>query len=347
LFFVITAFVASPWYLKNYLQTGNPFYPLFGSFFKSLHHHPVLEVAGQHTIQKTKQINFFKMREVMYGESFWETLLIPIRMFFQGKDNSYQYFQGSLNPILIVFFPFILLSRRFGKDKFIFVIFTIFFIIAAYFLTAKQIRYILPVLPFLGIIAVMGIKDLLDKLGEKTLFLSLRFGEKIKSTAKIFVFTSVAILLMLNFVYLKNRIETINPLPYVVGKETRDAFLKRHLLHYDAVKFINETLPDNAVVFTMFLGRRGYYLNRDYRNEPSFGMNTLQHMIYNSAKENRFKEYIRSLGVTHILMRVDLVNEFLKNNISKDNIERFLRIEKKYWKKVYENNGYAVWDILG
>jgi len=145
LFFVLTALVASPWYLKNYLQTGNPFYPLFNSFIKSIHHQPVQEALQQQAIEKTGQISFFKMREIMYGENLWETLLIPLRMFFQGKDNSYQYFQGSLNPILIIFSPFVLLNRRYIKDKFLFVFFSVIFIIMAYFLTAKQVRYILPV----------------------------------------------------------------------------------------------------------------------------------------------------------------------------------------------------------
>jgi hypothetical protein len=347
LFFVITAFTASPWYLKNYLQTGNPFYPLFGGFFKSLHYHPIVEATSRQTIEKSQQISFFKMREVMYGESFWETLLIPIRMFFQGKDNSYQYFQGALNPVLIIFSPFIFLNKRYGKDKFCFLIFTVFFIAMAFFLTAKQVRYILPVLPFLAVLAVMEIKNILDYLGEKPRLSSLRLGAQIKSMARIFVLASVAVLLIFNFIYLKNRIETINPFPYVLGKETREDFLKHHLLHYDAVEYINRFLPDDAVVFTMFLGRRGYYLNRNYKNEPSFGMNTLRQMVNNSDNENRFKKYVRSMGVTHILMRVDLVNNFLKDNFSRDNIKRFLRLEKKYWKKVYENNGYAVWDIRG
>jgi Dolichyl-phosphate-mannose-protein mannosyltransferase len=347
LFFMITAFVASPWYVKNYLQTGNPFYPLFDGVFKSLNHHLTQEAAYRHAIEKTRQIGFFKLREIMYGESFWDTLLIPIRMFFQGKDNSYQFFQGVLNPILIIFSPFILLKKRYGKDKFIFAIFTVFFIIAAYFLTAKQVRYILPVLPFLAILAVMGVKDILDKLGEKTLYSSLRLGNTTKSMVSIFVLASVAILVIFNFIYLKDRIKTINPFPYVLGKETREAFLKHHLLHYDAVEYVNHFLPDDAVVFTMFLGRRGYYLDRAYKNDASFGMATLKHMINTSEDEKKFIEYVRSMGITHILMRIDLVNTYLKDNFPKDAIRRLTTLETKYWKKVYEDKGYVVWNILG
>ena len=345
LFFVITVLVASPWYLKNYLQTGNPFYPLFNSVFKLLDHRPVQEVLSGQVIKKNGQISFFKLREVMYSESFWETLLIPIRMFFQGKDTSYQYFQGSLNPILIIFLPFAMLNRRYGKDKIFFVCFTVIFIFMAFFLTAKQVRYILPVLPFLSILAVMGIKEFLDKLEQIKLFSSLRIGEKIKSITRLFVFTSVAFLLIFNLIYLKNRISVIKPLSYVTGKESRDAFLRRHLLHYDAVKYINTNLPMDAKVFTVFLGRRGYYFDRAYQNESSFGMSTFRQMVNRSGSEEKFLEYIKSMNVTHILMRADLLNKYLQDNFSTNEVKRLLICVNKYWKKIYEDNGYTVWDI--
>jgi Dolichyl-phosphate-mannose-protein mannosyltransferase len=345
LFFVITVLLASPWYFKNYLQTGNPFYPLFGSLFKSLNHHSVQEVLQGQAIEKTGKISFFKIRQVMYGESFWETVLIPIRMFFQGKDNSYQYFQGSLNPILILFLPFVWLNKRYGKEKFLFVSFSVIFIIMAFFLTAKQVRYILPVLPFLSILSVMGIKDVMDKLKEETFLSSLRLGKNIKSISRILLFAVVAILLIFNLVYLKSRIDVIKPIPYVMGKEDRDAFLRRHLLHYDAVKYINNTLPMNAKIFTMFLGRRGYYLDRDYKNESSFGMVTIRHMVNSSDSEKNFLEYIRSINVTHILMRGNLVKKYLQDNFSTKEVNRLLKLVKKYWKKDYENNEYIVWDI--
>jgi len=345
MFFVITVLVASPWYFKNYLQTGNPFYPLFNSFFKLLHHPPVQEALHGQAIEKTGKISFFKIRQVMYGESFWETLLIPIRMFFQGKDNSYQYFQGSLNPILIIFLPFALLNKRYGKDKIFFVCFSVIFIFMAYFLTAKQVRYILPVLPLLSILAVMGLKDLADKLGEGTLHPRLQSRINIKSIAKFIIFSTIIVLLIFNFLYLKNRINIIKPFSYVLGQETREAFLKRHLLHYDAVEYINHNLPINSKIFTMFLGRRGYYLNRDYQNDPSFGMFTIKHMVNSAINKEKFMEYIRSMNVTHILMRTDLVNKYLQDNVLKEDITRYLNLVNKYWYKIYENNGYSVWDV--
>jgi len=347
IFFTITCLVASPWYLKNYFQTGNPFYPLFNSFFKLLHHQPVQEILHGQPIETTRKISFFEMREIMYGESFWETVFIPIRMFFQGRDNSYQYFQGSLNPILILFLPFVLLNKRYGTDKFIFILFSVVFIVMAYFLTAKQVRYILPVLPFLSILAVMGIKDLVDKLGEKTLLSSLQFAKNIRLLVKMVLFVGILSLLVLNVSYLKKRVDNIKPLAYVFGKETKKAFLKRHLLHYGAVEYINQNLPVDARIFTMFLGRRGYYLDRFYKNESSFGMSTISHMLKISTDEEKFIAYIRSMNITHILMRTDLVENYLKNNFSQEEFSRFSNLVRKYWKKGYENNRCTVWDVQG
>jgi hypothetical protein len=344
-FFIIAALVASPWYLKNILQTGNPFYPLFNSFFQSLHHQPVQEIIRHQAGEKISQLSFFKMREVMYGETFWETLLIPIRMFFQGEDNSYRYFQGVLNPILIVFSPFILLEKKYKRDKFLFAFFSVLFIFMAYFLTEKQVRYILPVLPFLTILAVMGIKDLTDKLNAETFLSSLRFHENVKGISRIVLFASVSILLASNFFYLRDRIHIIKPFPFVFGKETREDFLKRHLLHYDAVKYINTHLSDDVIIFSMFLGRRGYYIDRAYKNELSFGRSALKNMVDSSVSEEKFKKFIKSMGITHILMRTDLVDKYLQDNFTVEEIRRFMNLAEKCWKTVYEHNGYAVWDI--
>jgi len=344
-FFMITAIVGSPWYLKNFIQTGNPFYPLFESFFQSLHHQPVQEIIRHQASEKIGRLSFFKMREVMYGETFWETLLIPIRMFFQGADNSYRYFQGILNPILIIFSPFILLNKKYRRDKYLFAFFSIIFIFLAYFLTEKQVRYILPTIPFLSILAVMGIKDLVDKIGRENFYSPLPFNKNAKSIGRIFIFAVVAILLASNFFYLRDRINIIKPFSYVFGKETRKSFLKRHLLHYDAVEYINTSLSDDAIIFSMFLGRRGYNIDRDYKNEPSFGRSALKHMVDSSVSEEKFKKFIRSMGITHILMRTDLVDKYLQDNFSIEEIKRFMHHSKKCWKPVYEHNGYAVWDV--
>ena len=338
LFFFITLIVASPWFIKNYILTDNPFYPLFNTFFKAIHApSQAPEILGKQMANNSGEFGFFRFRGYLYGESFWETLLIPIRMFFQGDDLSYKYFQGRLNPILIVFLPFIFLNRKFGKDKFIFLAFSVFFIFMAYFTTAKQVRYIVPVLPFMTILAVMGIKNLSDKFKEKA---SFPF-----KTLNVSVFIIVALLLIPNIFYLKDHFNKIDPIPYVLGKETKDDFLKRHLLHYEAVQSINANLPNDAVIYTMYLGRRGYYLEREYKNDTSFGVNVIRKLVAGSGSENEFLEAMKPLGATHIFMRTDLVDRFMQVNYTKEEIVQFMNMVRRHWKLLYNKDSYAVWGI--
>jgi hypothetical protein len=215
----------------------------------------------------------------------------------------------------------------------------------AYFLTEKQVRYILPVLPFLSILAVMGIKDLDDRLKPEKLFTFLRFHGSFGSIARIVLFAGIVSLLTLNFLYLKNRMNIIKPFQYVLGQETREDFLRRNLLHFPVVEYINMNLPDDVKIFSMFLGRRGYYLERSYKNEPSFGRNTINRMVKSAANEESFNKFVQSMDVTHILMRTDLVNNYLKDNFSQEEIKRFMQLAKKSWKQVYEYHGHALWDI--
>ena len=348
LFFIITVVVASPWYLKNYILTGNPFFPLFKSFFKSLYSAaPVGEIVNQSLEKGGKgSVGFFQLRGYVYGESFWETLAIPIRMFFQGEDNSYQYFQGKLNPILILFLPFAFLKEKARKNNFLFLTFCLFFMIMAFFLTAKQVRYQLPVLPFLSILAVVGIKNVADLITPKKSETPLKTGRKaFHYFLSATLFVSVTLLLFGNVKYLKERFDIIRPVPYLLGQESKEDFLKRHLSHYNAVAFMNAYLPEDAVVFTIYFGRRGYYLNRSYFNHPSFGTTMLKRWVKQAADEEKFLQSIQKFDATHIAMRSDLVNKYLQNNFSQQEALCFIELVRKHWRMIYSENGYAVWEI--
>ncbi len=273
----------------------------------------------------------------MFGESFLETLFIPIRMFFQGKDGSGQYFDGVLNPILIIMLPFAFMNRKIEHDKRLFLLFSVFFFFMAYFLTVIRIRYILPVVPLLAILTVIGIKNVAEWADKKSGI--------IRRAALIGIVAVVVAFVAFNFLYLKNYFNTVQPVNYILNQETRDEFLSRHVGSYPAMKYINENLPDDVKIFLMFLGRRGYYLNRPYFYERSFGMNTISGMVKASADKQDFQAYLQSLDCTHILMRTELVNKYLHDNFPEKTIFRFLHLVKECWKPVYESNGYAVMEV--
>ena len=65
-----------PWGLKNYVWTGNPVYPLFDQWFNAA------APADLATVPPVV------LRKLVYGESWLEILLVPLRIFFQGQDDA-------------------------------------------------------------------------------------------------------------------------------------------------------------------------------------------------------------------------------------------------------------------
>lgn len=336
-FFIITLLVVSPWFIKNYIQTGNPIYPLLNKLVGFLHDTGKAGGAVAATVDSNWSSSIFQRRDVMFGEGFWETFFIPLRIFFQGKDSSPQYFDGVLNPIFIVMLPFAFLKRDYSREKTFFLLFSAFFLLMACFLTIIRIRYILPIIPFMTILSVTGIRNLVgwaNRLSRPTGHIGI-----------IIISSITVILIVFNLLYLKDYFSTIKPARYVFHQETRDEFLTRNIGSYQAVKYINENLPDDSRIFFMFMGRQGYYLDRSYYYDSSFGMKTINSMIKASKGRHDFQAYIQSSESTHILMRIDLFNKYLRDNYSRATIGRFLGLAKEYWLPIYGSNGYAVMEI--
>ena len=331
LFFALSLAIVSPWYIKNYFFTSNPIYPLFDNIFNPANHSGSLDKGGV--------MGFFQKRELMYGETFWETLSIPLRMFFQGHDNSDQYFDGVLNPILIVMTPFAFINKRFRRNTLFFTAFTAYFLITAFFLTTPRVRYVLPIVPLLAIVTTMGIKALIDHFMQRKGFI-LYAGIIVTAVITTFFLGS-------NWLYLKNYFDAIQPIKYISYEETKDQFIARHIGSYSATEYINKNLPADAKIFLMFMAGRGYYLDRDYYQGKSFGMKTIRKLVNAAASSKEdFSTYLKSQNFSHIFLRADLFEKYLADNFEEETISRFLTLKNEYWKEVYKSNGYMVLEVL-
>jgi hypothetical protein len=323
---------------KKFL-TGNPLYPLFNSFFQTGMGNLAADESARSIVSGDANMGMFKIREIMYGENFWETLLIPVRFFFQGQDSSDRYFDGILNPILIILVPFAFMKKSLYDHKLFFVLFSVFFILAAFFLDQLRIRYILPAIPILTILTVMGIMNIFAWTTGK----SGQFKYVCMSTILLFLF----ILGAKNIVYLNKYFQSIQPVNYVLHRETRDAYLKRYIGSYMAIRYINEHTPPNAKIRPLFLAGRGYYLDRIYEDDASFGMGVIRGLAVNAGEEKSFRKYLDSLGCTHLLIRMDLFNKFLRDNYPPETINRLLRLLDRETKMIYHDAyGYAVYRLI-
>ena len=334
MFFMVSLVVFSPWLIKNVILTGNPLYPLYKSVFNN----NGVSMAGAYSmVSDDSGSGIFKMRERLYGENVLEILLIPIRFFLQGQDNSWRYFDGVLNPVLIFIAPFAFLNRKIKTDKLLFLSFAAFFILFAFFMDKHRIRYILPAVPFVIILMVMGFVNIFNWIMEK---------QKLLQTGCLVALAFVLIgMIGFNMVYAKNYLMNISPVNFILKKESRDQFISRHDGSYPAVRYINEHTPENSKIRLMLLAGRGYYLNRSYEDNASFGMDVIGNFLSFSNDGEAFQKYLRSLNCTHLLMRYDLFQQFLRDHYSSEEINQLSTRFTQTLMMTYRDDYYAVFQL--
>ena len=74
-FVSVALLIFSPWMIRNYLWTNNPLYPLYDHLF------------NPHNDTDRQAIGLFAYRSLLYHETWWEMLLLPVRVFFQGREE--------------------------------------------------------------------------------------------------------------------------------------------------------------------------------------------------------------------------------------------------------------------
>jgi 4-amino-4-deoxy-L-arabinose transferase-like glycosyltransferase len=333
IFFLISLVVFSPWLIKNIILTGNPLYPFFNGIFNS---HSGIGSANS-VPSGYSGLGMFKMREMLYGENLLEILLIPVRIFFQGQDNSPRYFDGVLNPILIIFVPFAFIKKDMKLEKLFFLCFSVFFILITFSLDQIRIRYILPVIPFLVILTVTGLVNIFE-------WVTARESLSRNIYLSGLVIFLIALLTM-NVIYIKKYYLRIDPTKYLLKKESRDDFIIRHDGSHPAMMYINKNTPGDSKIRLILLAGRGYYLNRIYEEDASKGIDIIHGLVTASSNDKSFQNYLKSLGCSHLLIRYDLFQQFLDDNYSPATVNQISQRMGKFLEIVYHAKGYAVFKL--
>ncbi|MGH7771560.1 MAG: phospholipid carrier-dependent glycosyltransferase, partial [Candidatus Binatia bacterium] len=318
LFLIMVFIPVSPWFLKNLIWTGNPLFPFFLNLF-----------GGGGEAGGEPGLGIFARRELLYGETLWQIIALPLRVFFSGQDDQPQFFDGVLNPILILFLPWSF-KGKWVEEKRILFGFALFYFLYAFFLTELRIRYILPIVPPLVVLLVYGIHNVYLRVVHPS-----------------FLFTVVIFLLALNGVYLWNYFHAVSPMDYLKGGESREAYLTRMLPDYPALQYINQNLPDTARVYFIFMGRRVYYCERDYFYDAGDNASFLLDMIQKAQNQDEIKIRLQEKGLTHLLIREDLFKRFLANNLTADQWEIWGSFANIHLRGLYRARGYSLFQIHG
>ncbi len=319
--FLILAFVPlSPWLVKNLVWTGNPLFPFLTGILGS-------GGGGGVSLGEGSGLGIFAKRELLYGENLWQMIALPLRVFFAGRDDQPQYFDGVLNPMLILFLPWAFKGKWLEEKKFLFA-FALIYFLYSFFLTDLRIRYILPIVPPLAILLVYGIHNIYLRIARPPV-----------------LYGAVILLLALNGVYLWNYFHALSPLEYFKGRESREAYLSRMLPEYPAIHYVNQNAPSTARIYFLFIGRRVYYCERDYFHDSGDNPSVFLQMIQEAQDGEELRVKLRQKGITHLLVRLDLFLRFLNDNLTEPKKEMLIHFQARYLTLFYDQGGYAVYQV--
>ena len=338
LYLTIALIVFSPWMIRNILWTGNPIYPLYNQYFHKASTVDTEEVSSELKKEINYQVghwNHFAIRRMMFKETWGEIALIPIRIFFQGRDDQPQYFDGKLNPFLLILplLVFVSLSTNQSVQKQgvqVMWIFVCLFILMAFLRTSIRIRYIAPVIPPLIILSAIGLHNLVNYFAARN---RLLFGRILLS---IIVLTALG----MNAFYMFNQFRIVDPVSYISGEIGRDEYITYRRPEYPVIKFANQNLDSNHVMLGLFMGNRSYYSDRILVFDEKWFTKTIRQS--ESAKE--IVDNLISNEYTHLLVNMDITKQWSKTFERPDQV-KIANFFNHNVRAIAKNTPYALFEI--
>jgi hypothetical protein len=207
-----------------------------------------------------------------------------------------------------------------------------------FFLDQLHVRYILPAIPFLTILTIIGILNIFDWISQKS--------GRYRSAYLCFMLLFLLLLGSKNVTYLNKYFLSLKPMNYILQKETREDYLKRNIGSYPAMAYINRHTPPNARIRLLFLARRGYYLDRIYVDDATYGMDVMRGLAVSAGNDKSFRNDLDALGCTHLLMHMEMSGKFLRDNYPPQTIDQLSRRLDRETEVIHDTKDYRVYRII-
>jgi hypothetical protein len=330
IFVFMALLIFSPWMIRNFIWTENPVYPLYNGWFN-----PTPSDAsgnGGH-------LGHFAIRKLFFKESIWQTLLIPVRIFFEGQDNLPQYFDGKLNPFLF-FLPFFAFFRSknflpiMNAEKKILLAFAVLYLFFVFFKSDMRIRYIAPIIPMLVILAMYGLHQIDNYVADY-------FSGSVRRFMKIGILAIAAIMFGMNGAYIWGQFNHVDPLSYLSGRLDRDAYIQRYRPEYKTIKYVNESLSNRTKILCVFLGNRRYYSDR----EMIFGDGFFRKTVMKAEIPENILVDLKKQKITHMLIRYDMFNNWMSKQLDDGSKRVLAGFFENHTQCLFSKAGYGLYQL--
>lgn len=321
IFCFITVLLVLPWLIKNLLLTGNPVYPNLYSLFDGRDWSP--ELARHLSIW---------LQSMGMGKGIGDFLLLPWRMTVYGW-YTYDRFAGIITPFY--FFPLVLIPFAWRHTRLtLYLLLGVVAYLACWFLGSQQVRFFIPGLALLSIVAGS--------------LIARSFGPEGYFKNPIVIVIVYAIIAGISLLIDPRDVSFLGQnLAVAIGHGNKEEFLEEtcSVDIQPMVEYINKTLPEDAKILMLF-ENRGYYLQRDYIADGTFEVSRIVQMIATAESSEALYAQLKQKGVTHLLINTVYWNDYLSEFIRRffpafeeklgNFKERYLEeVTRKRWATLY------------
>jgi hypothetical protein len=280
-FSLVTLVIAAPWYVRNAIFMGNPFYPfVFGGRYWDAFRADWYSGAGTGIGWNPVQI-----------------FLLPLTVILGYRDETF--FDGRLGPLFLILAPFalwILISHSrqdLGRGTslqaiglFCAITFGAWTVGVINSSNLWQARLLLPAMILFAIPAALGWDAMKS-------FDSSKF--RVSFFTNIVIAVVIALAVFDNGIFLLQR----NPLAVASGAQSRAGYIARVNPSYAALMQVMDELPDNIYVYNLF-EPRSYGLPR--RTQPDAINYNFSHDLYLYKSPSQIIQHWKAQGYTHVLI---------------------------------------------
>lgn len=277
---LVAALVGSPFFVRNWLWRGNPFFPTaFGLF------------GGEGWDSWRAWAYGVTLANYGHGREPLDYLLLPWRLFTQrGMGTG---FEGSLGPLVALGLPFGLwLALRSSPEGRAARLLTAWVVWISVFwaLSVQQVRFYLIATPALLALLAAGVTRLTPQ---------LRIPRPAAAAAAVLVAAQVAWSWGPTTALWSHQLTG----EWLAGRIDRPTLLSRMLPEsYRATRELESLVPEDGRVWLVWMRGYSYYLRRDYRLDCVFEAWRLEALLDEVASPRALGDALRSEGITHLLV---------------------------------------------
>lgn len=271
--------IVGPWYLRSYLNTGNPVWPFAYGLFGGRDWDQLGDEYHYQLLLDTWSAVTLPRNPIGLVESLGYILARPEDLGGYRSGLGWVIVAGALAALpLLPRAPRMVRQALFVAGG---------FWVLWFFLVSHQVRYLLPVAPLLALATGWVCAWLLDRLRPRAMRWPLAAG--------------VVALALVYWPWADGleRELLASRAPYLQGAESREAYLAARVDALPLFRYADAALPPGARVLLLPYENRSYYLDADYVWGSIIAQRIIPFERFMSAEE--LLAFLRSLGITHVL----------------------------------------------